>query len=35
MSKSYKDNMPITAKKFMEEFRRYKKVPYRVVISWV
>ena len=25
MSKSYKENMPITAKKFMEELRRYKK----------
>jgi len=25
MSKSYKDNQPITAKKFMEEFRRYQK----------
>ncbi len=24
MSKSYKDNLPITAKKFMEEFRRYQ-----------
>jgi spermidine/putrescine transport system substrate-binding protein len=25
MSKNYKDNMPITAKKFMEELRRYEK----------
>ncbi|MBT7147075.1 MAG: twin-arginine translocation signal domain-containing protein, partial [Rhodospirillales bacterium] len=25
MSKDYKDNAPITAKKFMEEFRRYQK----------
>jgi spermidine/putrescine transport system substrate-binding protein len=25
MSKTYKDNMPITATKFMEEFRRYQK----------
>ena len=24
MSKSYKDNLPITAEKFMEEFRRYR-----------
>ena len=24
MSKTYKDNLPITAKKFMEEFRRYQ-----------
>ncbi len=25
MSKDYKDNLPITAEKFMEEFRRYQK----------
>ena len=25
MSKNYKDNLPITAVKFMEEFRRYRK----------
>ena len=25
MSKAYKDNLPITAKKLMEEFRRYQK----------
>ncbi len=33
MTKKYKENAPISARKFMDELKRYKKVPFRGVNS--